>query len=110
MNRRPLLLCACAAALVLAAGCTPDAWVTHPMPTPPDRSCRTGGGAGHDVWIWNCVNGQRVVVSQYCGGFVGCSEAEREVVPCGEKAPLEKRLEPYLGEDCQPVPHSQRWP
>jgi hypothetical protein len=80
------------------------------MPTPPDRSCRTGGGVGHDVRIWDCLNDEHVVISQYCGGFVGCRDAEREVVACGEKTPVEKQLSNYLGDDCHPVPESRRWP
>lgn len=94
---------------LLLVSCTADAWVTHPMPRPPDRACRTGGGAGHDVWIWDCVAGEHVVISQYCGGFVGCREAERETVACGRKTPLERQLEPYLGADCREPPLSQRW-
>lgn len=96
--------------LAAVSGCTEHAWVTHPMAAPPDRTCRTGGGAGHDVWIWSCVHGRHVVVSQYCGGFVGCSEAEREETACGEATALEKRLSMYLGERCRPVPESRRWP
>jgi hypothetical protein len=92
------------------AGCVAKAWGTHPMPRPPDRSCRTGGGVGHDVWIWHCIDGKHVVVSQYCGGFVGCSEAEREEAACGEETPLETSLRYYLDDRCRPVPEGQRWP
>lgn len=101
---------AIACSFVALAGCTPKPWVTHPMPRPPDRSCRTGGGVGHDVWIWTCHEGRHVVVSQYCGGFVGCRTAEREEVACGEKTPLETRIGFYLGDDCRAVPEGRRWP
>jgi hypothetical protein len=110
MARRPSLAGVALSALFALAGCKQDPWVTHPMARPPDRSCRTGGGVGHDVWIWNCEGGRRVVVSQYCGGFVGCSEAVREEVACGEKTPLEERIGHYLGDDCRPVPEGRRWP
>lgn len=96
--------------LLALTGCTANAWVSHPMPRPPDGSCRTGGGAGHDIWIWECVGDKHVVVSQYCGGFVGCREAEREVAACSQKTPLEKQLNHYLGSNCRPPPQGQRWP
>lgn len=60
--------------------------------------------------MWDCLDGRHVVVSQYCGGLVGCSEAEREETACGDKTPLEKRIGHYLGNDCRAVPEGQRWP
>ena len=107
MTHRAVGACALVVALV---GCAQYPWVTHPMSRAPDRSCRTGGGAGHDVWMWDCLDGRHVVVSQYCGGLVGCSKAEREETACGDKTPLEKRIGHYLGNDCRAVPEGQRWP
>jgi hypothetical protein len=96
--------------LLMLTGCTAEAWVTHPMPQPPDRSCRTGGGAGHDVWIWECIDQKHVVISKYCAGFTGCHEAQREEVACGKKTALEQDLDLYLGPDCSPPPEGTRWP
>lgn len=78
------------------------------MPTPPDHSCRTGGGVGHDVWIWECVENRRVVIYQYCGGFVGCRPAEREEVACGGRTPFERARANELS-PCRAVPEGQRW-
>ena len=78
------------------------------MLTPPDQSCRTGGGVGHDVWIWECYENRRVVIYQYCGGFVGCRPAEREETACGGCTPFERSHAEYLA-PCRPVPEGQRW-
>jgi len=98
------------AALVLSAlalACASLPWVSHPMPRPPDRSCRTGGGVGHDIYTWDCIDGEHVVISRYCGGFVGCQEPQRELAACGQPTQLEQRLAMYL-EDCPASP--QPWP
>jgi hypothetical protein len=96
------------ALISVASGCAPKAWKTHPMSTPPDRSCRTGSDAGHDVWIWECQDGEHTVIWQFCGGLVGCREAERQDVPCDTTTPYEEEHADEL-DACRPVPDSQIW-
>jgi len=107
-NERIHLILSALALVCLCAGCTPKAWNTHPMPVPPDQSCRTGACAGYDVWIWDCIQNRRVVVYQFCGSFTGCNRAEREEVACGERSPFEiaraRELSP-----CHQVPPGRSW-
>ena len=80
------------------------------MEAAPDHQCRTGGDGGYDLWIWECVDGERVAVTQYCTGLSGCREAEREATACGGTTELE--TEAAVGDltSCTPVPDSRRWP
>jgi len=55
------------------------------MPTPPDRTCDDGWT---DVYVWNCVDNQHVVVSRFRGEY-GCSAPVREVAACGAQTPYE---------------------
>jgi hypothetical protein len=93
--------------LGLVAGCNPHAWAAHPMSTPPDRTCRVGVESVWDVYIWECVRDQRVVVAQF-GTYFGPHEAEKEVAACGAKTSLEEKI---LGQGarCDPVPSTFEW-
>jgi hypothetical protein len=97
-----------AAALVLL-GCTAKPWDVHPIPVAPDRTCRTGSDAGYDVWIWECHQDRKTVVRQFCGGLIGCKDAEREDVACGEVTTFEREIAAELVE-CRPVPDERLWP
>ena len=79
------------------------------MGTRPDRSCRTGSVQGYDVHIWNCVDGQHVVVYQY-SAEMSCKDAQREVAACGTLTPIEGTLGSQVADGCTPVPASARWP
>jgi hypothetical protein len=85
LRRLPLL------ALLALAGCCSAPWNAYPETTPPDRSCSTGEVHGHDVYIWECLRGEHVVVAQYSAEMT-CSSAQREAVPCGGTTPLEASL------------------
>lgn len=96
--------------LLLLVGCCSRPWQTFDMPSPPDRSCRTNGGvSGYDVYIWKCVNNQKVVISQYTAEM-SCKKAQKETVACGQLTPLEKTLGELVKEGCSEVPESQQWP
>jgi hypothetical protein len=77
-------------ALVLVlGGCCSDPWSAYPEKTPPDRSCTTGSGVqGTDVYIWDCLGGQKVVVTQYSAEMT-CQSPKREKVACGAKTAIE---------------------
>jgi len=88
---RWLALTIALAAPALLAGCCTEPWKAFPEKTPPDRSCSTGSVHGHDVYIWDCLRGQHVVVAQY-SSEASCASPVREVSACGTKTPLEVRL------------------
>ena len=75
--------------LLALSGCCTAPWVRFPEKTPPDRSCTTGSAVqGTDVYIWECLRGQKVVVSQYSAEMT-CQSATREVLACGARSTLE---------------------
>lgn len=93
--------------MLVLTGCQPEPWQAFPMPSEPDLQCRTGREMGHDVFIWDCHEGRRVVVFQQCSALLGCDPAGRQTAACGSRAAIE--LELQLDEACEPVPPKQRW-
>jgi hypothetical protein len=94
MHGRSTALALCMVGLLAAsalAGCCADPWKKFPEGTPPDRSCSTGSIHGHDVYIWDCLRGQHVVVAQW-SSETSCRMAVREVSPCGQRTKLEQQL------------------
>jgi hypothetical protein len=83
--------CVLAWLLGVASGCCTDPWEAFPESTPPDTSCSTGAVHGDDVYIWNCLRGQHVVVTQYSSEY-SCQAPKRVNSPCGTLTPLEKEL------------------
>lgn len=80
-------------ALALAAtGCCSEPWKVYPEKTAPDRSCTTGSTHGHDVYIWECLGGEHVVVAQY-SAEMSCQRPRRDTAPCGSLTKLEQELE-----------------
>ena len=76
-----------------SAGC----WCGSPhvagAPTvPPDEQVQTEGVHGYDLFIWHCVGGQHVVVSQW-SGEMSCAAAKLERVACGQKTSVEIEVE-----------------
>ena len=87
-DRLPVAL----AGAFLLSGCfCADPWKAFPEIAPPDRSCSTGSVHGNDVYIWDCLRGQHVVVSQYSAEMT-CQRAVRETSACGTTTPLERSL------------------
>jgi len=76
-------------ALFAASGCCATPWDVYPSATLPDRSCTTGGSVyGDDIYIWECLSGEKIVVSQYSSELV-CRAPVREVLACGELSAFE---------------------
>jgi hypothetical protein len=47
----------------LLAGCCSKPWVAQPMDSAPDEQCRVGASThGYDLYSWECVDGEHVVV------------------------------------------------
>lgn len=75
--------------LLPLGGCCSDPWSAYPRATPPDRSCTTGSAThGTDVYIWDCVGGEKIVVTQYSAEMT-CQSPKEEKLACGAKAAIE---------------------
>ena len=75
--------------LITVGGCCSDPWSAYPEKTPPDRSCFTGDGThGKDIYIWDCLRGEKIVVSQYSAEMT-CQSPKREKLACGAKSAVE---------------------
>lgn len=60
------------------------------MPIKPDYSCFTGPAeAGCDVYIWSCLNNERVVIYQ-CGTAFFMPQSTKEISTCGSSTAFEK--------------------
>lgn len=70
--------CAVILVALIAAGCCSDPWRVYPEHTAPDRTCSTGSVAGYDVYIWDCLRGQHVVVAQW-SGEMSCRSPVQEI-------------------------------
>ena len=86
-----------ASALIIAAamniaGCASRSWIKYPVDREPDFSCQTGGEAGYDVYIWDCLNQEHVVVYQWQAGLYRWWSAKVEKVPCRQLTEFEKRM------------------
>jgi hypothetical protein len=105
MTRRslPLLL-----GLALAAGCCRQAWDAFPMSTPPDRQCHMGTAHGHDLYVWDCAGGQKVVIGRYTAEM-SCGSPEKQTAACGAFTPLETQYHLDTGAACPPMPSSGQW-
>ncbi len=78
--------------VLVTAGC----WRLHasrtfPMPTRPDRQCTAGW---NELWIWDCLEGQHVVIHQFCGEWGGCKPPLKDVYACGETSGYERSIQP----------------
>lgn len=77
--------------LFVALGCGKAAWIEHPSPTPPDRSCQRGGvESATSYYIWDCLGGEKVVISQVINYF-GAYHAERETAACNATTAIERK-------------------
>lgn len=94
---------------VLAFGCCAKPWDAHPMDSAPDEQCRVGSGAaGYDLYIWECVDNEHVVIS-FFSAEMSCSAPEKETVPCGELTAFEEDYAEQLGGGCTAPPDSLFW-
>src|SRR5881398_3483372 len=85
-HSRALLL----AALVVAGGCfwCLKPWQRFPMPRPADHYCFETGVHGWEIFVWDCINGEHVVIGQYTAELM-CQNPIKQVAACGAKTPLE---------------------
>jgi hypothetical protein len=95
--------------LMAAGGCCPHPWDKYPMSLKPDRACRTGSPSGYDVYLWKCVQQQKVVIYQF-SGEMSCQQPQKQTAACGELTAIEKELGAAVDESCRPVPDAMRWP
>jgi hypothetical protein len=78
---------------IVLGGCTPGCsqspWDRYPMSTMPDKQCYIGGAVqGHDVYIWECVDGERVVIEKY-SAEMSADTPHKYTVPCGHETVFE---------------------
>ena len=64
-------------------------WQRYRMPRGPDWSCFEPGTHGWALYIWNCVNGEHVVIGQY-SSEMWIKAPTRETASCGQTTPLER--------------------
>ncbi|MBX3232847.1 MAG: hypothetical protein KIT84_42505 [Labilithrix sp.] len=100
--RRPLFV---GLGLTLLACSFQKPWDVKDAPkSPPDLQYRTGVEVGHDVYVWRCYEGKRVVVSQGGSAFCGASAPRLSTSACGPGP------EDEVAERAHDVPESLRWP
>ncbi len=88
---RNAVLLACAA--LGASACCADPWSSFPEHRPPDQQYSVSEGVqGDEIYVWECLNGQRVVVYRSHAEWA-CGDPRRETAACGEKTPIEKKTE-----------------
>jgi hypothetical protein len=97
-------------ALTLAShACCHSARQTFPMSRSPDRQCVTPGPAATEVFIWNCIDGQHVVVTRPENEWpVGCPTSRKQVAACGQLTAFEQEHAGLLASNdddgCKPTP------
>jgi hypothetical protein len=96
-------------ALLLATGCCRKAWDAFPMSSPPDRQCHMGSVHGHDLYVWDCVGGEHVVIGRY-SAEMSCGAPVKETAACGAFTPLETQYHLDTGAACPSMPASLLWP
>lgn len=66
-----------------------EPWTSYPERTPPDEQYIAGGVThGYEIYVWECLRGQRVVVYDYKAEW-SCESPKRQTAPCGTKTPIE---------------------
>ncbi len=79
------------------------------MDTTPDSQCRVGASThGYDLYIWDCVDDEHVVISFYSAEMT-CSTPEKETTACGELTELETQYAEQLGDNCESPPSQLVW-
>lgn len=92
---------------MLACG-VPLPWEMKGAPTPPpDLQYRTGTEVGNDVYVWNCVNNEHVIIVQGSSAMCGASAPRAQRGPCGAKLPWDDTS--HDGRHYN-VPNGLRWP
>lgn len=77
----------------LGACVSPPPWRTYPENNKPDYSCFVGPSeAGCDIYIWSCLNNERIAIYQ-CGTAFLMPSAKREAVKCDQTTPIELKYD-----------------
>jgi len=82
---------ACGLLVAGVSGCCAEPWSAFPRKVMPDRSCSTGDVHGYDVYIWECLDSQHVVVAQYSAEMT-CQAPVQQTAACGATTALESQL------------------
>lgn len=77
--------------IFLLQGCASKAWEKYNIPITPDHSCQTSHTSGYDVYIWECLSNEHVVVYQAQAEF-SRGHAIKEKVACGQQTNFEKKI------------------
>lgn len=90
--------------ILIITGCALRPWekFSELANSPPDSSCQTGNVSGYDIWIWECHNGERIVVYQV-SSEMSRGEASVEKVACNKNTPfeLEHNLKKHPNGECR---------
>jgi hypothetical protein len=94
--------------LVVLFACGGNPWRVKDAPNvPPDEQFRTGTEAGEDVYVWQCYEGSRIVVSQWGSACYGSRAPIMEKGACGAPLPVESKYPSEVRKELLPP---QRWP
>lgn len=74
--------------LILITSCASPPWKKFPMKVKPDVSCYTGSESGSIAYIWECYEGERVVIYQHQAGPYVLS-ARKQTTACGNLTEIE---------------------
>jgi hypothetical protein len=103
--RRPVSPIVVVLLLVIACGGTLP-WKMPSVPEQqPDEQYRTGVEAGEHVYLWNCHNNERILVTQV-GSCFGTREPVVERGPCGQPLQGEARFKDVHRND---LPVTWKW-
>jgi hypothetical protein len=87
-----IILVVLASALAFAAvGCScSEPWVAFPGNRAPDHQYTVGNGVeSHSMYVWDCIDGRHVVISQDFAEWA-CGSPKRETSACGEQTEIER--------------------
>jgi len=88
-------------------GCCAEPWRAYPESTQPGEQYSTGDAThGEDVYVWDCLGGSRVVVSQYSAEN-SCQAPKRATAACGGTTETDTRL---ASENHGPIRSGRAWP
>ncbi len=81
----PLLL------TLVICSCSAVPWRTYQIDDNPSYTCKTGGEGGYEIYVWECLNNERVVIFQWQSGLFKYA-TKRQVSACGELTEFEKKM------------------
>lgn len=79
------------ATTLIICSCAYEPWKKFPIKEQPDFSCGTGGVAGYEIYVWNCVENKRVAVYQFQTEFIS-HPWTKEMSECNRVTSIEDKL------------------